>query len=135
MTTGARRDRLEESGAWRGDIERRVAAVEREVVSLGDELRTRRIVVHDDEGRERIVGEVVGGTAELRVELGDGPGMRSAVVIVASSFVAGRGPDDDGMGPAVAVQLWTEGETVAELDAWPDEEGRWRPHLHLGAGI
>lgn len=109
-----------------------MAAVETRLAALGDELRSRRIVVHDDEGRDRIVGEVVANTAELRVELGSGPGERSAVVIVASSLVAGRGPEDDGMGPAVALQLWTKGQAAIELDAWPGEDGRWQPHVHLG---
>ena len=54
------------------------------------------------------------------------------MVIVASSLVAGRGPEDDGMGPAVALQLWTKGQAAIELDAWPGEDGRWQPHVHLG---
>jgi hypothetical protein len=93
------------------------------------------LVVDDEAGEERIVAEVVCDTAELRVTLGGEPvGQRSAVVAVASPLVTARGPDDDGMGPAVAVQLWAGGEPGIELGSWPDESGRWRPHVHLNGG-
>ena len=135
MTGAENRRRMDGGPMWRGDVERRLAAAERLLADLGRELRTQRIVVHDEEGRERIVAEVVCDTAELRVELGDqAPVERTAVVLVASPLVAGRDAGDVGMGPAIALQLWTEGETTVGLEAWPGEDGRWRPHLHLDGG-
>jgi hypothetical protein len=117
-----------------GGMERRVAALEAYLVALADETRTRRLVVHDDEGRERIVAEVADGTAELRVELAESPGRRSAVVVVAGPLLTGRSPGDDGVGPAVALQVWADGDTVIGLDAWPGAGARWQPHFHVGEG-
>lgn len=135
MAGAGDRRRMDGGPTWRGDVERRLAAVERLASGLDREVRTRRLVVHDDDGRERIVAEVVCDTAELRVELGgESPGERSAVVLVASPLVTGRDAADVGMGPAIAVQLWTDGETTVGLEAWPGGDGRWRPHLHLDGG-
>lgn len=90
----------------------------------------RRLVVVDERGAPRLVAEVVGGTVELRLEVpGGAPGRRSAVVLHAS-----RSPDGGGeapLAPLLGLQLWADGDVVAELDAWPDDDGRWRPHLHL----
>lgn len=135
MPDEADRRRMDGGPGWRSEVERRLAVVERWVAGLGHEVRTRRLVVHDEEGRDRIVGEVCCGTAEVRVELGgEVPGDRSAVVLVASPLVTGRDATDDGMGPAVALQLWAEGEPVIGLETWPGEGGRWRPHVHLDGG-
>jgi hypothetical protein len=130
------RERVDGGPAWRGEIEQRLAVVEGHLGRLGLEVRTTRLVVEDGEGRERIVGEVVGGTAELRVELGDEfPAERSGVALAASPLVTGRDATDDGMGPAVAVQVWADGDPVIGIEAWPDEGGRWRPHLHVDGGL
>jgi hypothetical protein len=112
-------------------LETRLAALERAVEATGAELRTRRLVVVDAEGHERIVGEVCQGTAELRLEIPGGrPGSRSAVVLFASPLVPGPDPGGAGFGPAVGIQLWAEGDAVAEIDAWPDGDGRWQAHVH-----
>ncbi|MGH9007868.1 MAG: hypothetical protein ACRDV6_09205 [Acidimicrobiales bacterium] len=113
-----------------GDLERTVDALEEAVRSLADEIRTRQIVVVDDDDHPRIVGEVFGDVAELRLELptvGDEPGAEVLLFAVSSSH---PGPVD--LGPAVGIQLRARGRAVVELDAWPDPDGRWQPHLHLG---
>jgi len=46
----------------------RLASLERAVAAMAAEIRTRRMVVVDASGSERIVGETRHGTAELRVE-------------------------------------------------------------------
>jgi hypothetical protein len=81
-----------------------------------DEIRTRRLVVVDDQGQERVVAQVVWGTAELRVGL---PGTGSEVVLFAS-------PGRHGLDPGLGLQLWAGGQSVLELDAWPGPGGRWR---------
>ena len=47
----------------------RPAAAEAALVALSQEVRTRRLVVVDDRDRERIVAELVGDDAFLRLEL------------------------------------------------------------------
>jgi hypothetical protein len=143
------------------DIEARLAALERLVRAMADEIRTGRIVVVDDRGRARVVTEIVGETAELRLELpdrvpdrpadgpadgpaagpaadpGDGTGGRHGVGragVVLHATPTAAGDADDGLGPAVGIQLWADGDAVVEIDAWPDPDGRWRPHLHLTGG-
>lgn len=122
-------------------LERVVASLERAVASLAgavgavtDQVRTRRLVVEDG-GEARVVAEVREGTAELRVELaGQEPGRSSAVVLFATPSRPGPGVSRPGPGPAAGLQLWGRGDAVAELDAWPDDGERWRPHLHLDGG-
>ena len=59
-------------------MQARLAAVERSVRAMADEIRTKRLVVVDELGRVRLVTEVVGETTELRLELpGDTPGDRA----------------------------------------------------------
>jgi len=53
------------------DAERRLARLEAAVAALSLEVRTRRLVVCDSSGAERIVGEVVDGQTELRLSCGD----------------------------------------------------------------
>ncbi|MGH9108304.1 MAG: hypothetical protein ACRDY3_02355 [Acidimicrobiales bacterium] len=97
-------------------------------------MTARRIAVVDDRGVPRLVAEVVGDTVELRLEVpGGAPGRRSAVVLHASG-PATSSHGQPGPGPLIGVQLWAEGDAVAELDAWPGEDGHWRPHLHLSGG-
>ena len=119
-------DRVE--GVDGSRIEERLATGERAVAAWGNVVRTRRFVVTDDSGAERIVGEVVNGNAELRIELtGDRPEHSASVVIYAC-------PDPDGLGSAVGVQLWAAGNAVAELNAWPGADGRWRSGVHIDDG-
>ncbi len=129
-------------------MQARLAALERSVRAMADEIRTRRLVVVDDLGRVRLVAEVVGETTELRLELPGAPGDRAADADdgAASRSGAGRaavvlhatpstvdGPDD-GLGPAVGIQLWADGDSVVEIDSWPGPDGRWQPHVHLTGG-
>jgi hypothetical protein len=97
--------------------------------AFADEIRTRQIVVVDDEDGPRIVGEVFGGVAELRLEfppLAGEPGPELLLFAIASGH-----PSPIDLGPAVGMQLRAQGRTVFELDAWPDTDGMWRPHLHV----
>jgi hypothetical protein len=115
-------------------IEERLAGVERSQRQLRDEVRTRRLVVTDDGGRERLVAEIRGSTMELRLtarQTGDGS-RPAALLYVTEGRAIGSSRFD--LGPAVGLQLWADGDAVAELDAWPDESGTWHPHLHLGGG-
>jgi hypothetical protein len=111
------------------ELERLVAGIERSIRSFGDEIRTRQIVVVDDEDHPRIVGEVFADIAELRLELpatGGEPGPELLLFAVASTH---PGPVE--LGPAVGLQVRAQGRAVFELDAWPDVDDVWRPHLHL----
>jgi hypothetical protein len=113
----------------------RLDALERAVGALGAEVRTRRLVVVDDDGNERIVGEVVRATAEFRLELPGGEsGTHTAVVLFASPVAMGIDPDEGDLGATIGLHLWAEGDAITEVDAWPGEDGRWRPHLHLSGG-
>lgn len=152
MPAGTRRD----TAGGDGTLERRLAALEEVVQAMAAEVRTRRLVVAAGRDAARVVAEVVRGTAELRLELPDGGGgARTAAVLFASpdgpppgaegrtggaggGAPHGRGPDGarpraggTGLGAGIGLQLWADGDAVAELDAWPDENGRWRPQLHL----
>jgi len=111
----------------------RLAALERAFTAMAAEIRTRRMVVVDASGSERIIGETRHGTAELRVENpgGNQEGGESAVAIFASPVTTGPDPGGTGLGPAVGIHLLAEGDAVAELEAWPGRDGRWCPHLHL----
>jgi len=96
---------------------------------LRDEVRTRQLIVVDDEDHPRIVGEIFGDVAELRLEL-PGTGTEVGPELLLFAVAAGHpGPVD--LGPAVGVQLGAQGRAVFELDAWPGPDGVWRPHLHL----
>ncbi len=124
--------RPEETGDDEGATEERLAALERAVGALADEVRTRRLVVVDGDGVPRIVGELSRGTAELRLEVPTGGAAASpSVVLYASPAPSGPVPGDMGLGPAVGLQIWADGDAVAELDAWPEEHGAWGAHLHL----
>jgi hypothetical protein len=110
-------------------LERLVAGMQRAIGSFADEVRTRQIVVVDDDDHPRIVGEVFADVAELRLELPalDGkPGPELLLFAVASTH---PGPVE--LGPVVGVQLRAQGRAIFELDAWPDVDDVWRPHLHL----
>jgi hypothetical protein len=110
-------------------LERLVVDIERSIIRMGDEVRTRQLIIVDEADHPRIVGEVFAGVAELRLELsgpGDQPGPELLLFAVASSHQA---PLD--LGPAVGMQLRAQGRAVFELNAWPDVDGAWRPHLHV----
>lgn len=155
--------RAEETGEGEGrGIEARLAALEQLVDAMTREVVTRRLVVVDALGRPRLVADISRGTAELRLEVpnsgpvgpttttGDpapgqpAPAGRTAVVLHATPGGAGAGvrgggggagsPDVVDLGPSVGLQLWADGDAVAEFDIWPDGAGRWCPHVHLAAG-
>ncbi|HVX22408.1 MAG TPA: hypothetical protein VHB02_13735 [Acidimicrobiales bacterium] len=125
-------------------IEARLAALERSIGAMATEITTGRLVVVDARGRPRLVAEVLEGTVELRVELpdrdqdgrppADDPvrtAGRTAAVLYATPAGGGVGGGGElGLGPSVGLQLWADGDAVAELDAWPDGDGRWQAHLH-----
>lgn len=116
----------------KADAERRLAALEEAVAGLGEEVRTRRLVVEGGSGQPRLVGELSRGTVELRLEgSAGGPGPRPAVVLFATPAGDTPAGHEAGLGPAVGLQLWAEGDAIAELDAWPGTGGRWAPHFHL----
>lgn len=86
------------------------------------EIRTRRLIITDDTGSPRIVGEVIGGAAEVRVGL-PGEGSRNAYVLL---YAVPR--DGTGLGPALGVQLWANGDAYSEMSlSWDD--GRWTANL------
>lgn len=86
------------------------------------ELRTRRLVVVDDEGVERVVASVTAGMAEVRVLL-------DAVVRGRPSGVSlFAGTDADGVS-VVGLALVADGDSVAEVLARREADGwslsRW----------
>ncbi|MGH9043452.1 MAG: hypothetical protein ACRDVP_01165 [Acidimicrobiales bacterium] len=97
--------------------------------ALGREVRTRQLVVVDDDDHPRIVGEVFGDVAELRLEM---PASRSdpgPELVLFALGAAGTGPL--GLGPVVGIQLRAQGRALYELEMWPDADGTWRPHVHI----
>jgi hypothetical protein len=110
-------------------LERLVSGLRRAVGSFADEVRTRQIVVVDDDDHPRIVGEVFADVAELRLELPSLEGRPGSELLLFA--VASTHPGPVELGPAVGVQLRAQGRAIFELDAWPDVDGVWRPHLHL----
>jgi hypothetical protein len=74
------------------------------------EVRTRRLVVADDDDRPRIVAEVVHGVAELKV-FGEDPEMH---VLVYAGPVAAEGT------AGLGLELFVRGDSVARVHAWAD---------------
>lgn len=92
----------------------RLDRVEAVLAAITDEVRTRRLVVVDDDDQERITGEVVRGTVELSVDLpGQPPGRRSSVLVFANP-----GDEQLGLPPGLGVQLWVAGDAVDEFATW-----------------
>jgi hypothetical protein len=111
-------------------VEARLADLEAAVAGFGHEVRSRRLVVIDEHGRERMVAEVRGGQAELRVQLPVGPAAVGGAATTSGDsvvfFACPAGLFDAGVG----LQLWGGGETLGELAAW-EEGGVWRIALHI----
>lgn len=96
------------------DLEARVERLEAAVAASSEETRTRRLVVTDEAGKERIVGEVVGTTAELRLDLpGPQEDRRTSVLVFANP-----GDKATNLGSGVGIQVWLNGEMVDELSVW-----------------
>jgi hypothetical protein len=89
-----------------------------------DEVRTRRLVIVDDDGTDRIVAEVRRSIAEVRVALPDIDGHTGSVQIYAAEH-DGKGE----LGPMLGVQAWADGNVRAGIDVWL-EEGRWRSTVY-----
>jgi hypothetical protein len=97
-----------------GAIEERLRRLEAFMLTPPEEIRTRRLVVTDADGRDRIVAEVVGTTAELRVDLPEGTtDGRSSVLCFANP-----GDPEMDLGWGLGVQLWVEGNIVDEMTDW-----------------
>jgi hypothetical protein len=105
-------------------IDERLRRLERFVRRSRGEVRTRRLVVTDVDGRDRIVGEVVGTTAELRLDLPtettDG---RSSVLCFANP-----GDPEVDLGWGLGVQLWVNGDCVDQMTDWWELEQGSPPH-------
>jgi len=113
------RDRTEgDAGGRPGspDREDRLAGLEAAVAAMAAEIHTKRLVVMDDDGRDRIVAEVAGTVAEVRLDLPAGDRHPAMSVLV----FANPGDADLDLGPGVGVQLWVDGEEVTRLVAWSD---------------
>ena len=122
-------------------VAERLEALERAISALSDEVRTGRLVITSHSGAPRLVAETTGNTIELRLEVpgheGDAAGGRGmpAVVLHASDGAdVGASSAHDPIGGLVGLQLWADGNAIAELDAWPGPDGQWHPHLYLDGG-
>jgi hypothetical protein len=88
------------------------------------EVRTRRLVVTDDGGSPRIVGEVTeAGVAEFRLQLSHDAGDHASVLLFAN-------PGDGREGPTLGLQLWAGGDSLAEMNLWR-EGNRWGVSSHV----
>jgi hypothetical protein len=84
-----------------------------------EEIRTRRLVVVDEAGEERIVATVKRGMATLRVLVAGGaPGEETMVDISAGH--------DSEFGPSIGVYLCARGDEMAVFSAWRDDTTPWR---------
>ena len=93
----------------------RLDAMEQIVAAMAEEVSTRRLQVIDGDGRARITAEVVGDTAELRVEV---PGReRVGDTHVVAFATPGRSADMSGEPePSAGVAVQVDGNVVASLD-------------------
>ncbi len=95
-------------------LEARLAALSRELQT--GEVRTRRLTLVDEDGRERLVAEMVGSVAELRFDLpGLPPGRRTSLLLFAV-------PEQLDWCAGLGVQLWVDGNLVDELTWWQDQD-------------
>jgi hypothetical protein len=108
-------------------LEDRVSALESRLSKLGREIRTERLVVEDDEGRPRVVAEVVGGVTELRLDV---PGCVHGGGSTALLLFATEGHEDIGDPAGMGVQLWVDGNEVATYAAWKSGS-RWETDVRL----
>lgn len=99
------------------ELEARVGRVEALLAGLGEEVRTRRVVVLDAELTERLVVETTQGVLELRISTTPAAaGRRTELLLFAA-------PGDEALDlpPGLGVQLWAVGDTVDEMTWWsPD---------------
>jgi hypothetical protein len=86
------------------ELQSRVAALERAVAAHEAEVRTRRLVVVDDTGAERLITAVGESFAEVRLSVG---GRRRRLDVV---LVAAREPSDPRAGATAGVEVWFDGD-------------------------
>ncbi|GEM_PF-1848298 len=115
------------------DIEPRLRRVERVIEALSREVHTRRLVVSDPGAHARIVAEALPSGAELRAELlrPSAVGSTSVVVFAMSDDSVEAISSSSGLGPFLGIQLWCDGNSVIELEAWMEADGRWHPQVRL----
>jgi hypothetical protein len=128
-------DRRPPSTARTGpDEDRRQPAGSPTPVTAIPEVRTRRLVVCDEDDRERIVAEVRNGQAQVRLSfVGPAPPAGPTAVgggAPSASVVVFACPADGELGPLAGLQVWADGDVVAAIEAWRDGGGPWRAAVH-----
>lgn len=133
-------DRDPEPDPPTSDLARRLRALEETVAFLSITVRTRRLAVCDDSGRECIVAEVVDGQAQLRLSFVDSrtPSRRTGVWaatpradVHSASVLVFACPASQDLGPLAGMQVWADGDAVAAIEAWADTPGQWRSAVHV----
>ena len=145
-------DQWSEDGEGGVDGERallaRLQRAEAVIAALAAEVRTRRLVVCDEAGDERIVADVDGGHAQVCVVAGHlrhatgprrlegsppavlpGPGRGGAQADgtpPTTEVVMFAAPGHTGMGPLAGVQIWAEGVVIATIEVGADGLGGWQ---------
>ncbi|MGH9091292.1 MAG: hypothetical protein ACRDZR_07955 [Acidimicrobiales bacterium] len=84
-----------------------------------EEVRTRRLVVVDEVGEERIVATVDRGQATLQVLVAGCPDGEETMVDISAG-------DDPEFGPSIGVHLCARGDEVAVFTVWRDDATPWR---------
>jgi hypothetical protein len=98
----------------RAELCRQVAELQHRVERLDSEMRTRRLAVVDDEGRERLVAEAVGEVLEVRMDLPtEGPRGRTGLVCFTT-------PGDGELSAGLGAQVWVRGDLAGEVSWWAD---------------
>jgi hypothetical protein len=83
----------------------RLESLERIVAAQQAEVRTRRLVVVDETGTERVVTDVGTSFAELRLRIG----ARRPLDVV---LVAAHEPSDPAAGSTAGIEVWLDGDHV-----------------------
>lgn len=84
-----------------------------------EEIRTRKLVVVDEAGEERIVATVDRGLATLQVRVAGCPDGEETMV----DILAG---DDPEFGPSIGVHLCARGDEMAVVTLWRDDARPWQ---------
>ncbi len=135
-----------------GAVLARLERAEAVIAALAAEVRTRRLVVCDDAGDERIVADVAGGHAQVCVVAGHlrhattprSPGASPPAVLPGpecgcvqadgtpptTEVVMFAAPGHTGMGPLAGVQIWAEGAVIATIEVGADGVGGWHGVVH-----
>ena len=95
-------------------LEARVAAIERSMGELDGEVRTRRLVVVDADGTERIVASAGESFAEVRLSIGDRRRRLDVAV-----FAAREPPGADGSSIG-GLEVWLDGDHLGGLTLTAD---------------